>query len=97
MVTATAWCGSIEQSEQSSATIWDRPVGWAGKPNTSSVSTAAAMEDALKRVYDCQAYKEYSHRNMFDSGYLDPAGFGKYLAANRVVQEEFLRAIGVVK
>jgi putative tricarboxylic transport membrane protein len=58
---------------------------------------AAAMEDALKRVHDSQAYKEYSHRNMFDSGYLDPAGFGKYLAANRVVQEEFLRAIGVVK
>lgn len=58
---------------------------------------AAAMETALKRVYDSQAYKEYSHRNMFDNGYLDSAGFGKYLAVNRVVHEEFLRAIGVVK
>jgi tripartite-type tricarboxylate transporter receptor subunit TctC len=57
----------------------------------------AAMEAALKRVYDSQAYKEYSHRNMFDNGYLDGAGFAKYLAVNRVVHEEFLRAIGVVK
>ncbi len=58
---------------------------------------AVAMETALKRVYDSPAYKEYSHRNMFDSNYLDPAGFAKYLAVNRLVQEEFLRAIGVVK
>lgn len=58
---------------------------------------AAQMEVALKRVYDSQAYKEYSHRNMFDNGYLDSAEFGKYLAANRVVHEEFLRALGVVK
>lgn len=58
---------------------------------------AAAMEAALKQVYDSQAYKEYSHRNMFDNAYLDSAGFAKYLAVNRVVQEEFLRAIGVVK
>ena len=58
---------------------------------------AAAMEAALKRVYDSQAYKEYSHRNMFDNNYLDSAGFAKYLAVNRLVQEEFLRAIGVLK
>ena len=58
---------------------------------------AATMEAALKRVYDSQVYKEYSHRNMFDSNYLDSAGFAKYLAVNRIVQEEFLRAIGVVK
>jgi tripartite-type tricarboxylate transporter receptor subunit TctC len=58
---------------------------------------AAAMESALKRVYDSQAYKEYSHRNMLDNGYLDSAGFARYLAVNRVVQEEFLKAIGVLK
>lgn len=58
---------------------------------------AAAMEAALKRVYDSQAYKEYSHRNMLDNGYLDSAGFARYLAVNRVVQEEFLKAIGVLK
>lgn len=58
---------------------------------------AAAMEAALKRVYDSQAYKEYSLRNMFDNNYLDSAGFAKYLAVNRLVQEEFLRALGVVK
>lgn len=58
---------------------------------------AAAMEAALKRVYDSQAYRDYSHRNMFDNNYLDAAGFGKYLAVNRVVHGEFLKAIGVVK
>ncbi len=58
---------------------------------------AAAMGAALKRVYDSQAYKEYSHRNMFDNNYLDAAAFAKYLAVNRVVHEEFLKALGVVK
>ena len=58
---------------------------------------AATMEAALKKVYDSQAYKEYSYKNMFDNNYLDSAAFAKYLAVNRVVQEEFLRALGVVK
>ena len=58
---------------------------------------AAAMEAALKRVYDSQEYKDYSHRNMFDNKYLNSAGFAKYLAENLLVQEEFLKAIGVVK
>ena len=58
---------------------------------------AATMEGALKKVYDTKAYKDYSHRNMLDNNYLDSAAFAKYLAVNRLVQEEFLRAIGVVK
>ena len=58
---------------------------------------AATMEAALKKVYDSQAYKEYSYKNMFDNNYLDSAAFAKYLAVNRLVQEEFLRALGVVK
>ncbi len=58
---------------------------------------STAMEAALKRVYDSPAYKEYSERNMFENGYLDGAEFAQYLVKNRVVQEEFLRAIGVVK
>ncbi len=35
---------------------------------------AAAMEAALKRACDSQAYKEYSHRNMLDNNYLTPPG-----------------------
>ena len=58
---------------------------------------AAAMEAALKRVYDSPEYKEYSYRNMFDNKYLNSAEFGKYLVENRAVHEEFLKAIGVVK
>ena len=68
-----------------------------GMPAAVPKEAAAAMEAALKRVYDSQAYKDYSHRNMFDNRYLDSAEFAKYLAEHRVVQEEFLRAIGVVK
>ena len=68
-----------------------------GMPAAVPKEAAAAMEAALKRVYDSPAYKDYSHRNMFDSNYLDSAAFAKYLAENRVIQEEFLRALGVVK
>jgi putative tricarboxylic transport membrane protein len=58
---------------------------------------AAAMEAALKRVYDSKEYEEYSYRNMFDNKYLNGAEFGHYLVENRAVHEAFLRAIGVVK
>jgi len=58
---------------------------------------AATMEGALKKVYDSKAYKEYSYKNMFDNNYLDSTQFAKYLAVHRLVQEEFLKAIGVVK
>lgn len=34
---------------------------------------------------------------MFENKYLDSAAFAKYLGERRVVQQEFLRAIGVVK
>jgi tripartite-type tricarboxylate transporter receptor subunit TctC len=66
-------------------------------PGAVPKEAAATMEAALKRVYDSQAYKEYSERNMFENKYLDSAAFAKYLAEHRVVQEEFLRALGVVK
>jgi tripartite-type tricarboxylate transporter receptor subunit TctC len=58
---------------------------------------AAAMEAALKKVYDSKGYKEYSYKNMFDNNYLDSAAFKKYLEVTRLVHEEFLKAIGVVK
>jgi putative tricarboxylic transport membrane protein len=58
---------------------------------------AAGMEGALKKVYESKEYKEYSYKNMFDNNYLDSAGFKKYLEVNRVVHEEFLKALGVVK
>jgi putative tricarboxylic transport membrane protein len=58
---------------------------------------AATLEGALKKVYDSKAYKDYSYKNMFDNNYLDSAAFKKYLEVNRLVHEEFLKAIGVVK
>ena len=68
-----------------------------GMPAAVPKEAAAAMEAALKRVYDSPAYQDYSHRNMFDNNYLDSAAFAKYLAEQRVIQEEFLRALGVLK
>jgi putative tricarboxylic transport membrane protein len=68
-----------------------------GMPAAVPKEAAAAMEAALKRVYDSPAYQDYSHRNMFDNDYLDSAAFAKYLAEQRVIQEDFLRALGVLK
>ena len=68
-----------------------------GMPAAVPKEAAAAMEAALKRVYDSPAYKDYSERNMFENGYLDSTAFAKYLAERKVVQEEFLRAIGIIK
>jgi putative tricarboxylic transport membrane protein len=68
-----------------------------GMPAAVPKEAAATMEAALKRVYDSPAYKNYSERNMFENKYLDSAAFAKYLAVHRLVQEEFLKAIGVVK
>jgi putative tricarboxylic transport membrane protein len=58
---------------------------------------AATMEQALKRVYDSQAYKDYADRNMFEDAYLNSADFAKALVAQRADQLEFLKAVGIVK
>jgi len=68
-----------------------------GMPAAVPKEAAAAMEAALKRVYDSPAYQDYSYRNMFDNNYLDSVAFAKYLAEQRVLQEDFLRALGVLK
>ena len=58
---------------------------------------AAAMEAALKRVYDGQAYKDYAERNMVEDAYLGSADFAKALVVQRAEQVEFLKAMGIVK
>jgi putative tricarboxylic transport membrane protein len=58
---------------------------------------AAAMEAALKRVYDSPAYQEYAERNIFENKYLGSADFAQYLVARRVESEEFLKTIGILK
>jgi putative tricarboxylic transport membrane protein len=58
---------------------------------------AAIMENALKRVYDSQAYKDYADRNMFEDAYLNSADFAKALVVQRADQLEFLKAVGIVK
>jgi len=68
-----------------------------GMPPGVPKEAAAAMENALKRVYDSAAYKEYADRNMFEDAYLNSADFVKSLVAQRAEQHEFLKAVGIVK
>ena len=58
---------------------------------------AAAMEAALRRVYNSPAYKEYADKNMFEDAYMGSAEFSKHLVVRLAEQTEFLKAIGVVK
>jgi len=58
---------------------------------------AAAMEAALKRVYDSPAYKEYANRNMFEDAYLGGAEFAQQLVKQRAGHIEFLKHVGIVK
>jgi putative tricarboxylic transport membrane protein len=58
---------------------------------------AATMEQALKRVYDSKAYKDYADRNMFEDAYLNSADFAQALVVQRAAQLEFLKAIAIVK
>jgi len=62
-----------------------------------SKEAAATMENALKRVYDSQVYKDYADRNMFEDAYLNSADFAKALVTQRAEQLEFLKAVGIVK
>jgi putative tricarboxylic transport membrane protein len=68
-----------------------------GMPPGVPKEAAATMENALKRVYDSQAYKDYADRNMFEDAYLNSADFAKALVAQRAEQLEFLKAIAIVK
>ncbi len=68
-----------------------------GMPAGVPKEAAAAMEQALKRVYDSQAYKDYANRNMFEEAYLNSADFAKALVVQRAEQLEFLKAVGIVK
>jgi putative tricarboxylic transport membrane protein len=68
-----------------------------GMPPGVPKDAAAAMEKALKRVYDSQAYKDYADRNMFEDAYLNSADFAKALVVQRAEQHEFLKAVGIVK
>ncbi len=54
---------------------------------------AAAMEAALKRVYDGAAYKEFAARNNFEDMYLNSAEFAKYLAQLSTEMSAFLAHI----
>ena len=54
---------------------------------------AAAMEAALKRVYDSAAYKEFATRNNFEDMYLSSGEFAKYLAQLGTEMAAFLTHI----
>ena len=53
----------------------------------------AAMEAALKRVYDSKAWKEFAARNNFEDMYMGSAAWAKALAAQQKEMEAFLAHI----
>jgi putative tricarboxylic transport membrane protein len=53
----------------------------------------AAMEAALKRVYDSKAWKEFAARNNFEDMYMGSADFAKALAAQQKEMEAFMAHI----
>ena len=58
-----------------------------------SKEALAAMEAALKRVYDSAAWKDFAKRNNFEDNWQASAGWGKSLAAQQAQMEEFLAHI----
>jgi putative tricarboxylic transport membrane protein len=53
----------------------------------------AAMESALKRVYDSAAWKDFAKRNNFEDNYMGAAEWGKALARQQSEMVEFLAHI----
>jgi putative tricarboxylic transport membrane protein len=58
---------------------------------------AAGMEKGLRRVYDSQAYKEYSYKNMFEDKWLGSGEFREYLVKGSEEMAVFLKDVGLLK
>ena len=60
-------------------------------------AAAAQMESMLGRLHKSAAWKEYAEKNMFEDLYLGSAEYAKHLAQRRVVHQEFLKSLGIIK
>jgi putative tricarboxylic transport membrane protein len=58
---------------------------------------AAQMESLFERIHKSAAWKDYAEKNMFEDLYLGSAEYAKHLAQRRVVHQEFLKAVGIIK
>lgn len=58
---------------------------------------AAQMESMLERIHKSAAWKDYAEKNMFEDLYLGSAEYAKHLAQRRVVHQEFLQSVGIIK
>jgi tripartite-type tricarboxylate transporter receptor subunit TctC len=58
---------------------------------------ATHMEGILQRMHKSAAWKDFAEKNMFEDLYLGSAEYAKHLAQRRVVHQEFLQSIGIVK
>jgi tripartite-type tricarboxylate transporter receptor subunit TctC len=72
---------------------WRGIVGPPGLP----AEVKAAMEPALRKVYDSNDYKEFLNARGFGLTYADAAGFAKHLEAADVSLGEAMKAAGLVK
>lgn len=58
---------------------------------------AAHVESMFEKIYKSAAWKEYAEKNMFEDYYLNSAEYAKHLAQRRMVHQEFLQSVGIIK
>ena len=57
----------------------------------------AHMEGIFQRIHKSAAWRDFSEKNMFEDLYLGSAEYAKHLVQRRVVHQEFLQSIGIIK
>ena len=68
-----------------------------GMPAGVPKEAVAAMEGILEKVHKSALWRDYSQKNMYEDRWMGSAEFTKYLAEQRVAQQEFVDSIGVGK
>lgn len=58
---------------------------------------ATHMESVFEKIHKSAAWKEYAEKNMFEDYYLNSTEYAKHLAQRRVVHQEFLQSVGILK
>jgi putative tricarboxylic transport membrane protein len=56
---------------------------------------AAVMEAALEKAHKTTAWREFSHKNVFEDRWMGSAEFAAYLAKRRAEMQDFLQSIGL--
>jgi putative tricarboxylic transport membrane protein len=68
-----------------------------GMPAGAPKEAVAHMEGVIEKVYHSPAWKTFAQQSHYENVWMGSAAYAKYLRERRVVAEEFLKAIGVIK